>query len=94
MVSTHTIALQEQLITKDLPLLNSVIPREFISILVKGRGNYLSRRRTNLAQLRASALFNDQEHQQLKQINRGWKLPATVRSVRSLFDHRQHCGMN
>jgi ATP-dependent DNA helicase DinG len=42
-VSTHTISLQEQLINKDLPLLNSVIPREFSSVLVKGRSNYLSR---------------------------------------------------
>ena len=28
-ISTHTISLQEQLIRKDLPLLNAVIPREF-----------------------------------------------------------------
>ena len=33
-ISTHTISLQEQLIAKDLPLLNSVIPREFSSVLV------------------------------------------------------------
>ena len=32
-VSTHTISLQEQLMTKDLPLLNSVIPREFSAVL-------------------------------------------------------------
>jgi ATP-dependent DNA helicase DinG len=44
-VSTHTISLQEQLLRKDLPLLNSVIPREFTSVLVKGRGNYVSLRR-------------------------------------------------
>src|SRR5688572_18713156 len=41
-ISTHTISLQEQLIFKDLPLLNSVIPREFSAVLVKGRRNYLS----------------------------------------------------
>ena len=40
-ISTHTISLQEQLIGKDLPLLNAVIPREFTSVLVKGRSNYL-----------------------------------------------------
>ena len=68
-VSTHTIALQEQLIGKDLPLLNSVIPREFISILVKGRGNYLSRRRYHLARLRATALFNEFEATQLREID-------------------------
>ena len=38
LISTHTISLQEQLIAKDLPLLNSVIPREFSAVLVKGRG--------------------------------------------------------
>ncbi|MFM8328501.1 MAG: DEAD/DEAH box helicase, partial [Pirellulaceae bacterium] len=44
-ISTHTISLQEQLIGKDLPLLNAILPREFTSVLVKGRGNYLSIRR-------------------------------------------------
>lgn len=32
-VSTHTIALQEQLLAKDLPFLRSVIPREFTAVL-------------------------------------------------------------
>ena len=36
-VSTHTISLQEQLMHKDLPFLNSVIPLEFSAVLVKGR---------------------------------------------------------
>ncbi len=35
-VATHTISLQEQLVQKDLPLLNAVIPLEFTSVLVKG----------------------------------------------------------
>ena len=48
-ISTHTISLQEQLISKDLPLLNSVIPREFSAVLVKGRRNYLSLRRLQAA---------------------------------------------
>ena len=47
-ISTHTISLQEQLIGKDLPLLNAVIPREFSAVLVKGRRNYLSLRRLDL----------------------------------------------
>lgn len=57
-ISTHTIALQEQLLGKDLPLLNSVIPREFTAVLVKGRGNYLSLRRLQAAGERADLLFN------------------------------------
>ena len=38
-ISTHTISLQEQLMSKDLPLLNSVIPLEFSAVLANGRGN-------------------------------------------------------
>ncbi len=60
-ISTHTISLQEQLIGKDLPLLNAVIPREFSAVLVKGRRNYLSLRRLNLALARSGSLFNDDE---------------------------------
>jgi ATP-dependent DNA helicase DinG len=56
-VSTHTISLQEQLLEKDLPLLNSVIPREFSAVLVKGRSNYISLRRLQNAQERARNLF-------------------------------------
>ncbi len=68
-VSTHTISLQEQLISKDLPLLNAVIPREFSSVLVKGRGNYISLRRLELARQRATNLLaSDTEHDQLQQI--------------------------
>jgi ATP-dependent DNA helicase DinG len=57
-VSTHTIALQEQLITKDIPLVASVMPREFSAVLVKGRGNYVSLRRLRLALERSGSLFD------------------------------------
>jgi ATP-dependent DNA helicase DinG len=68
-VSTHTISLQEQLITKDLPLLRAVIPEEFTAVLVKGRGNYLSLRRMNNAAERMVSLFSDEEeHRDLRQI--------------------------
>jgi len=56
-ISTHTIALQEQLIDKDIPLVAAVMPREFSAVLVKGRGNYLSLRRLQLALERAGSLF-------------------------------------
>ncbi len=69
-VSTHTISLQEQLVGKDIPLLASVIPREFTAVLVKGRRNYLSRRRLSSALGRAGSLFaQDHELQQLRQID-------------------------
>ena len=57
-VSTHTISLQEQLIAKDLPFLNAVIPLEFSAVLVKGRGNYLSLRRLANAGQRSQGLFD------------------------------------
>lgn len=57
-VSTHTISLQEQLIGKDIPLLNSVIPREFSAVLVKGRRNYISLRRLGSALQRSGSLFD------------------------------------
>jgi ATP-dependent DNA helicase DinG len=68
-VATHTISLQEQLIHKDIPLLGSVIPREFSAVLVKGRSNYLSLRRLENAVSRAHSLFLDpEEFKQLEQI--------------------------
>lgn len=71
-ISTHTISLQEQLLSKDLPFLRSVTPREFTSVLVKGRGNYVSLRRLNTALSRANSLFHDAtEFEQLQQI-RDW----------------------
>ncbi len=57
-VATHTISLQEQLLEKDVPLLNAVIPEEFSAVLVKGRGNYLSLRRLKLASEREARLFS------------------------------------
>ena len=68
-VSTHTISLQEQLIGKDLPLLNSVIPREFSVVLVKGRGNYLSLRRLQNARQRApNLLYSHDDIEELRDI--------------------------
>ncbi len=68
-ISTHTISLQEQLLQKDLPLLRSVMPSEFSAVLVKGRGNYLSLRRMNLAAERSAALFSDEdEMRDLRQV--------------------------
>lgn len=65
-VSTHTISLQEQLFQKDIPFLRSLWPNEFSAVLVKGRSNYLSRRRLQVAVDKAKAtLFDDEAHRQL-----------------------------
>ncbi len=47
-VSTGTIALQEQLIRKDIPLVQQLFP-ELKAVLVKGRQNYISLRRLQYA---------------------------------------------
>jgi ATP-dependent DNA helicase DinG len=60
-ISTHTISLQEQLITKDIPFLNAVLPVEFSAVLVKGRSNYISLRRMKGAVERSHALFSKPE---------------------------------
>ncbi|UWG95621.1 DEAD/DEAH box helicase [Dehalobacter sp. DCM] len=44
-VATHTITLQEQLFNKDLPLLLKVLPFQFRTALLKGKGNYLCLKR-------------------------------------------------
>src|ERR1700723_3340610 len=59
-ISTHTISLQEQLIEKDIPLIQSVYPDEFTAVLVKGRSNYLCQRRLEQARGRQNFLFEDQ----------------------------------
>lgn len=48
-ISTGTIALQEQLYGKDIPFLRSVYDQEFTAVLAKGRGNYVSLRRLDAA---------------------------------------------
>jgi ATP-dependent DNA helicase DinG len=69
-VSTHTISLQEQLIQKDLPLLKSILP-PFRAVLVKGRSNYLSRRRLNVAWQYAGNLLGEASAvEQLRAIER------------------------
>ncbi len=56
-ISTHTIALQEQLMEKDIPFLRSVFPDEFSAVLVKGRSNYVGLRRLARSSAKQKALF-------------------------------------
>jgi ATP-dependent DNA helicase DinG len=83
-ISTHTISLQEQLISKDLPLLNAVIPREFSSVLVKGRGNYISRRRLELAESRAINLLSQEKDYEQLQAIKDWTRTTHDGSLSSL----------
>jgi len=63
-ISTHTISLQEQLIHKDIPFLNAVLPVEFSAVLVKGRSNYISLRRLAATHERAASIFAEREPQE------------------------------
>jgi ATP-dependent DNA helicase DinG len=58
-VSTNTINLQEQLVEKDLPLLEEALGCELRWALVKGRGNYVSIRRAHLAAAASASLFEE-----------------------------------
>lgn len=65
-ISTRTINLQEQIIFKDIPLLQKCMRQPFTACLVKGRGNYLCLRKLERAFSEAS-LFDDEHAKQ--QIN-------------------------
>ncbi|MFW6060002.1 MAG: ATP-dependent DNA helicase [Phycisphaeraceae bacterium] len=70
-VSTHTIALQEQLVDRDIPLLQAVLDEEFSAVLVKGRNNYVSLRRLMNASKRQNELFAE---------------PTTTRTLHAIED--------
>jgi ATP-dependent DNA helicase DinG len=57
-ISTFTIALQEQLIEKDIPALAAVFDKKFKAVLVKGRHNYVGLRRLMQASRRQQAVFS------------------------------------
>ncbi len=83
-VSTHTIALQEQLINKDIPLLRAVIGEEFSAVLVKGRGNYVSLRRASRAWDRSVDLFDDSASKQSLETILEWTKTTTDGSLATL----------
>ena len=83
-ISTHTIALQEQLYNKDIPFLSSILPFEFSSVLMKGRSNYLCLRRLRAAESRTKSLFStDEDSDQLKRIAE-WSRVTTDGSLSDL----------
>jgi ATP-dependent DNA helicase DinG len=98
-IATHTINLQEQLLGKDIPLLAETIPAWAIDhaaataltpVLVKGRGNYLSIRRLQLASKRQASLFTDTaERRSLHQIE-DWAYDTTDGTIQSLPPLERH----
>lgn len=82
-VSTATIALQEQLIAKDIPRLQAAFP-ELKAVLVKGRNNYLSLRRLQFAQTRQEQVFETFDDQKtLKEIS-SWAAGSETGDLRDL----------
>jgi ATP-dependent DNA helicase DinG len=76
-ISTATISLQEQLIRKDIPFLQSVLPEPFKAVLVKGRSNYISLRRLGVAAQHVMTLFGEPDAlEQLSQISQ-WSRVTT-----------------
>ncbi len=67
-VSTRTIALQQQLEQKDLPFLHAVLPFEWSSVTAIGRNNYLCLRRMHLAEREQHLFENPERHAQLRAI--------------------------
>ncbi|MDR2029441.1 MAG: ATP-dependent DNA helicase DinG [Treponema sp.] len=60
LLSTATITLQQQLFDKDIPLVASALDKKIKVVLVKGRGNYLCRRRLEDA-VREQSLYEEDD---------------------------------
>ncbi|HUS47784.1 MAG TPA: helicase C-terminal domain-containing protein [Phycisphaerae bacterium] len=82
-VSTYTIALQEQLISKDIPFLAEVLPLKFSAVLAKGRNNYLCFRRLELAMRSRRKLFSDSQMEQLEHLA-DWAMATETGSLQDI----------
>jgi ATP-dependent DNA helicase DinG len=67
-ISTCTINLQEQLINKDIPALEKVLPIEFKYEILKGRNNYICTKRLSKAMIDKTSLFVTEEQTTLQKI--------------------------
>lgn len=68
-ISTHTINLQEQLVEKDLPLLEGLLPAPFTYTMLKGRQNYCCTRRLHKALQQGDQLFTSPEQAEVQRIH-------------------------
>ncbi len=67
-ISTNTINLQEQLVFKDLPLLQEALSLKFKSVLVKGRQNYVCLNKVEALEKEGQYLIETEERAELKGI--------------------------
>jgi Rad3-related DNA helicase len=92
-IATNTIALQEQLIRRDLPFLMETIQQwgldpktttPLVPALCKGRGNYVSIRRLKLASQRQDRLFGDQSQKRSLHVIEDWAYTTSDGTLASL----------
>jgi len=83
-ISTYTIALQEQLIGKDLPFLADVLPVKFSAVLGKGRNNYLCFRRLALTMKGRKRLFSSSRHQRQLDKLAAWAMETETGSLQDI----------
>ena len=83
-VSTYTIALQEQLIGKDIPFLHDLLPIKFAAVLGKGRNNFICLRRLAAAMKGRRKLFaTDEEVKQLERLA-AWAMDTDTGSLQDI----------
>ncbi|MDX9912490.1 MAG: helicase C-terminal domain-containing protein [Phycisphaerales bacterium] len=90
-IATHTIALQEQLIAKDVPAVIDALTELDPSLgdkvrpcLVKGRGNYMSIRRLELASRRSDRLLPDEASRRSLKVIQEWAYDTIDGSLATL----------
>jgi ATP-dependent DNA helicase DinG len=83
-ISTHTINLQEQLLQKDIPIVQKLLDRPFKAVLLKGRQNYLCPTRLARALQSPGELFTSPEQAELRRI-KAWS-ERTTEGTLSDFD--------
>jgi ATP-dependent DNA helicase DinG len=88
-ISTHTIALQEQLIYKDIPLVQKLLPVEFEAALLKGRHNFLCGTRLDRALANSGDLFTTEQRSELERI-RDWSLTTRDGSLSDFIEQPDH----
>ena len=68
LISTNTINLQEQLLSKDIPLISQIIGKDFKAVLVKGISNYLCLKK--LDEVHDTPSLFDENPQEIAQIKK------------------------
>ena len=82
-ISTNTKTLQEQIYQKDIPIVRSVLDRDFTAVVLKGRRNYLCTTRLSNALSSTMPLFDRAGFRQLQQIH-DWSLTTRTGDLEDL----------